>query len=87
MRTRPPGTTLRRPDPLGRRVARALYDPHDARERFDPDFMMGLQCQACGRVGAAARRDVSAAVADHAETCPRRHVVDSVAVRVYYPKQ
>lgn len=72
---------------LSRRIARAVHDPHDSRERFDPDFILALRCSACGKDGLAPRRHIQAAVEEHAASCPRRHEVSAVAVRVFYPKQ
>jgi hypothetical protein len=88
---RPAGSTQRRPALPGnvqrRRIERAVHDPHGASERFDPAFVLGMQCQACGKLGTSPRSEVQEAVRAHAESCPARHRVSAVAVRVYYPKQ
>lgn len=78
---------MRRPDVLARRIERAIHDPQSASERFDLDFVLAMRCEACGKLGMAPRRSIRAAVEDHAGSCPRRHDVSSVAVRVFYPKQ
>lgn len=71
---------------LGRKIERAVYDPHHAQERFDPDFIVALHCLNCGRVGQARRADVRAANREHIE---RHHNADdgAVHIRVLYPKQ
>lgn len=90
------GSTLRRSlnasrgTVLRRKAEVAVHDPHDARERFDPEFVLALQCQRCGKHGQARRKDIHEAIRVHIEEeCPRRHVAsdEPVAVRVFYPKQ
>lgn len=71
---------------FGRRIETALVDPHGGQDRFDPEFMLALQCLTCGKIGQARRKDVREAIRDHIE---RKHTTDdeAVHVRVLYPKQ
>lgn len=71
-----------------RRAQGALHDPHDAKERMDPEFMLLTVCSSCGKQDMVKRRDVSDAIRVHAtEECPNRHNGDLIVVRVLYPKQ
>ncbi len=70
-----------------RAILEAVHDPHDARERMDPEFVMMARCLACGDVWYAPRRVIRDANREHAERCEKRHEVAAVHVQVLYPKQ
>lgn len=73
-----------------RRAIGALYDPHDARERFEPDFVLMWHCSRCDGFGDAPRKLMREAIKAHVEEdCPARHSAadDPIVIRVLYPKQ
>lgn len=88
-RARAVGTTLRAATTgtvLRRRLERAVVDPHDASERFDPDFVVGMVCEVCGRCGTTPIRHRREAIREHVETRHAGHD-GPVVVRILYPRQ
>lgn len=77
-------------DEAKRRIAiGALHDPHDARERMDPDFVLLTHCERCNKYDQVPRRVVHEAIRAHVEEeCPGRlDSTEAIVVRVFYPKQ
>jgi hypothetical protein len=70
-----------------RQAVGALHDPHDARERMDPEFELLMHCLTCGKIGTSKRKHIHEATREHSLQCPERHNASSVVVRVLYPKQ
>ena len=68
----------------------ALVRPHDAKERFDPDFPIAMACDRCGRVCHGPRRFMAEAIREHQQSdCPMRHthVDDAQVMRILYPRR
>lgn len=78
---RPPGLTLRR-------TREAHVRPHDASERFDPEFPTALQCHDCGQYGYGPSKNMADAMREHRAVCPaRRTKIDQPHVAtVLYPR-
>lgn len=73
-----------------KKIELALVDPHNAKERFDPEFLLAFKCPRCQLVDMAPRKHISDAIRAHvAEDCPARHTMadEPINVRVYYPRQ
>lgn len=61
LKPRAPGVTMKR-------AREAEQRPHDAKERFDPDFPIALLCSDCGKYGYGPFKQMAEAMREHRET-------------------
>jgi hypothetical protein len=80
---RPQGHTLKR-------AQESLHAPAPADERFDPNFIVTMQCDACGKLAVGPRSLMREAIAEHkrSDCSARRTKTDEPqTMRLYYPRQ
>lgn len=68
----------------------AMVRPHDATERFDPDFPVVMKCVLCGKRAYGPRKFMAEAMREHRESvCTARHTKadEPNVMRIYYPRQ